>query len=49
MLFILQYMNNDIFISFFVILHYYGFTLFGKLIGSQLNKVCLYTIININI
>ncbi|CDL43843.1 hypothetical protein [Klebsiella pneumoniae ISC21] len=49
MLFILQYMNNDIFISFLVILHYYGFTLFGKLIGSQLNKVCLYTIININI
>ncbi|NAU99447.1 hypothetical protein EE070_21820 [Klebsiella pneumoniae] len=37
------------FLSFLVILHYYGFTLFGKLIGSQLNKVCLYTIININI
>ena len=37
------------FLSFLVILHYYEFTLFGKLIGSQLNKVCLYTIININI
>ncbi|MDA8509432.1 hypothetical protein OC426_20690, partial [Klebsiella pneumoniae] len=45
--------RNDLlirtFLSFLVILHYYGFTLFGKLIGSQLNKVCLYTIININI